>query len=76
MGSKTNFMNKTIDVPGPGQYSPTHQSKEKSAAQYSMSKKFGGIEGDILRKRYVPGPGTYKQEDPNKTIPSMKFGSG
>jgi hypothetical protein len=41
-----------------------------------MGAKFGGIENDIARKRYVPGPGSYKQEDPNKTIPSMKFGSG
>jgi len=41
-----------------------------------MGTKYGGIEGDIIRKRYVPGPGSYKQEDPNKTIPSMKFGSG
>lgn len=41
-----------------------------------MGVKFGGIEGDVVRKKYVPGPGTYKQEDPNKTIPSMKFGSG
>jgi hypothetical protein len=74
IGSKTQTMNKTLEVPGPGQYSPT--SQDKTPPKYSMSIKYGGIEGEISRKRYVPGPGTYKHDEPNKSIPSMKFGSG
>ena len=41
-----------------------------------MGVKYGGIEAEVVKKRYVPGPGTYKQDDPNQTISSMKFGTG
>lgn len=41
-----------------------------------MGTKYGGLQDEVIRKRYVPGPGSYEHKDSNKTIPSMKFGSG
>lgn len=46
--------NNTIDMPGPGQYSP--DKKDKSFA-FSMGTRYKQLEYKM--KEYIPGPGNY-----------------
>jgi hypothetical protein len=64
------FLKTSMDIPGPGQYSPNKQDRTFA---FSMGTWYKLLESKI--NEYVPGPGNYDVKGNNKP-PQYKFGSG
>ena len=61
-------------MPGAGAYDPQPESQKKKQPNYSMAVK---LKSDMIKNTWVPGPGSYVQDNEKlkQSAPSFGFGS-